>query len=146
MADAQLVKDFDATSRAQFVPDFGAAATPITVAGIDQSQSIDNVTLTQHNVLAVNAVNQAQSLDAVTLTQEHVLAINDLLQSIGLQNIDLTQAHILAINDLTQQQILDVMELSGFVIGGLNGTVVVYALLGGELRCFPILDGTITLH
>jgi hypothetical protein len=28
MADAQLVKDFDATSRAQFVPDFGAAITP----------------------------------------------------------------------------------------------------------------------
>jgi len=28
MADAQLVKDFDATSRAQFVPDFGAAVVP----------------------------------------------------------------------------------------------------------------------
>ena len=32
MADAQLVKDFDSSSRAQFVPDFGAAVTaPVAI-------------------------------------------------------------------------------------------------------------------
>lgn len=144
-------------------------AGSLAIQALLQGQTIDNLTLTQAGVLSIADLTQAQLLDAAALTQHYVLVVADLLQSHLLDNVtlslsgaslaiaDMGQAQLLdapglvqhaviAVQDLTQQQILDIATLGGLVIGELQGTIVVYALVGGEVRCYSALDGTITLH
>lgn len=84
----------------------------LAVADIEQSQSIDNVTLTVAGSLAVQAVTQSQSIDGVTLTQDGVLSVADLSQPQVIDAATLTQHYILAVDDLLQAQSLDNVTLS----------------------------------
>jgi hypothetical protein len=56
--------------------DTGGGSTSVTANDITQSQTIDNVTLTQANVLAVNSMAHGQTIDQATLdaTVKHYIA------------------------------------------------------------------------
>lgn len=107
----------DANNATAWITSFEAGALgggPVTLAVSDvtQSQTLDNVTLTQAHSLTPNALDQSQTLDNVTLTQANVLSIQDAAQSQTLDNVTLTQAQIISVADLTQSQTLDNITLT----------------------------------
>lgn len=89
-----------------------AGGVTISPDDIDNLQTIDQVTLTQHNILSINSLSQNQTIDQVTLTQNNQLSLNDISQVQTLDQISLTQAHLLVLNDLTMQQSLDQVSLT----------------------------------
>lgn len=120
-----------------YVP-VGGGDTLLTVNDISQSQSVDNLSLTQANVLAVadtaqsqlienidlvqaNTLSvaesaQSQSVDNITLTQSGLLSVADSSQAQTSDNIALTQQHTLSIADISQSQSIDNITLSSSVI------------------------------
>jgi len=107
----------------------GGGATPLLVDDINQSQSIDQPTLTQAHSLVVNDVDQGQTIDQPTLTQANILSTNDLDQSQTIDSPALTQAHVLSVDDITQSQTIDNVTLA---IAG--------ALLVNDLTQSQIID------
>jgi hypothetical protein len=83
----------------------------VTVQSLSQSQTIDNVTLTQNNIMALNGLSQIQTLDNVTLTIAGEVDINGLSQGQTIENIELTQANILFLNRLDQLQFVENITL-----------------------------------
>lgn len=84
-----------------------AGSVELVVAAINQSQSVDNVALTQANTLSVNAVDQSQNVDNVVLTQANTLSINAIDQDQSVDNVDLTQSINLSVNAVDQSQNVD---------------------------------------
>ena len=74
-----------------------------------QSQTSDNIVLVQHayGIVTPNNVTQVQTSDKVILTQHHILVINSVTQSQTSDKVILTQHHILVINSVTQSQTSD---------------------------------------
>jgi hypothetical protein len=90
----------------------GGGSTTVGADSLSHSVTIDNITLTQANVLAVQGVTHGQALDNVTLTQAHTLAANSLAQSQSIDNATLTQANAIVPNSMTQGQSLDAITLT----------------------------------
>lgn len=90
----------------------GAGTPTIAPADLAQAQTLDAVTITQHNVLAVADLSQVQLLDGASITQHHVLALLDLVQAQTLDNVDITQHHVLVLNESQQSQTLDNVTLT----------------------------------
>ena len=111
----------------------------LAVQDIAQGQTIDAVTLTQHYILAVAELTQGQLIDNVTATVG-ALAVNDLLQGQNIDAVSLTEHAVLAVDSLTQAQIIDIVNLGGLVIGSLDGTLVAYALIDGEIVTRTLLS------
>lgn len=104
----------------------------LAVQGIAQGQSVDVLALTQHYVLAVAGLLQGQLLDNVTASLGAILA-DDLLQGQSVDAALLTEHAVLSVAGLTQSQLIDIVNLGGLVIGSLDGTLVAYALVEGEI-------------
>ncbi len=105
----------------------GISSTPLTVQDMAQAQSVDNVALTQHNLLVIANATQAQVVDALVLAQHNILAVQDMAQAQaadalvlgvgllvahaaqaqGVENIALTQHNALAVQDMAQAQATD---------------------------------------
>jgi len=112
------------------------APVALTVADASQDQTVDNLALTQHQVLAIADASQAQTVDNLALTQHQILVVADASQSqtvdnltltasSGVQlevadasqaqtvdNLALTQHHILVVNDAAQGQTVDNIVLT----------------------------------
>ena len=112
------------------------APVALTVADASQDQTVDNLALTQHQVLAIADASQAQTVDNLALTQHQILVVADASQSqtvdnltltasSGVQlevadasqaqtvdNLALTQHHILAVSDASQAQTVDNLALT----------------------------------
>jgi len=84
----------------------------LTVQNSLSAQSLDNVVLTQANVLSVNGSLSTQTIDNLALTQANTIAIDSMLSAQVIDNIDLTQANILIIDDSQSAQLLDDLVLS----------------------------------
>jgi hypothetical protein len=89
----------------------------VTTNPIDQAQTIDQVTLTEHSVLTIGGLSQAQTVDQITLQQAGVLSLNNLDQIQTIDQVNLTQAHIVTVNDLSQIQTLEQIVLSAVGVG-----------------------------
>jgi hypothetical protein len=90
----------------------------MVVADATQSQTADNVTLTQHQILTVANATQAQTADNVTLTQHQVLTVANATQAQTADNVVLT-AHLptysLIVDDATHVQTSDNVILTAHV-------------------------------
>lgn len=86
--------------------DSGGGGSTVVQENLAQSQSIDNISLNQHSVLAIAPLSQNQSLSEMALYQNNVLTINDANQQQSIDQINLTQAHVLFLNDLNMIQAL----------------------------------------
>tara|TARA_R110002051_G_scaffold324424_2_gene421606 strand:+ start:10153 stop:11616 length:1464 start_codon:yes stop_codon:yes gene_type:complete len=84
----------------------------ITIDSLSQSQTLEQINLTQLNNLIINSLAQEQYLDESSITQNNNLAINDLSQQQAINEISLTQAYILTLNNLSQSQLLDSINLT----------------------------------
>ena len=89
----------------------------VTTNPIDQSQTIDQVTLTEHSVLTIGGLSQAQTAGQITLQQAGVLSLNNLDMIQTIDQVNLTQAHIVTVNDSSQVQALDQIVLSAVGVG-----------------------------
>lgn len=147
--------------------DLGALTQHNVLSGQDlsQGQTIDNAVLVVAGALNANPLTQSQIIEAAALVQNYVLSGQDLTQSQEIdsgvlstgidltaqdlahaQTIDagaLTQYHVLTADSLTQAQILQAASLGGVVIGELEGEIVIYAAIGGDVYTFPALAGTV---
>ena len=147
--------------------DLGALTQHNVLAGQDlsQGQTIDNAVLVVAGALNADPLTQSQIIEAAALVQNYVLSGQDLTQSQEIdsgvlstgidltaqdlahaQTIDagaLTQYHVLTADSLTQAQILQAASLGGVVIGELEGEIVIYAAIGGDVYTFPALSGTV---
>lgn len=74
---------------------------------LDQSQTIDPVTLVQAHLVKPDPSIQAQSLDNIDLSVLTGLSVNPLAQEQTLDAVTLTQAHIVVTESLAQNQQLD---------------------------------------
>lgn len=87
----------------QWLQDFGTeagvASTPLVVADLTVASSVENVALTQHNVLAVADLTAASTIGAVTLTPDLIVA--GLTAASTIENVALTQHHTLVVANLT---------------------------------------------
>jgi hypothetical protein len=116
----------------------------ISIDGVTQAQVLDALELIQANVLAPNGITQSQSVDNATVSAAgFTLNPDDITQSQAIDGTTLTQYHVLAVDGLTQAQAIDIALFGGLVIGSLNGQVVVYAAMGGNVYVIPDLSGTI---
>lgn len=91
------------------------AATALTVQDIAQAQTIDAVSLTQHNTLAIANITQGQTVDNLTLTGHNptfTLTVADVTQSQTVDNVALVQHNVLSINNITQAQAIDAIVLT----------------------------------
>ncbi len=84
----------------------------LTVADMTHSHSVDNVSLTQANILSVNDVSHSHSLNNITLTTAINLVVSDLSHNHSLDNIDLVQANVLTVNAITHAHSIDNIALS----------------------------------
>ena len=120
-------------------------AGTLSIADLTQSQIIDVAALTQHYTIAVNSLLQGHTLDGVTLSLGgSIVAPDDIGQGQTIDPAGLTEYAVLSVNDLTQSQLLDIVNLGGLVVGCLEGTLVVYALVDGTLTQYSLLDATPT--
>ena len=87
------------------------AATPLTVADASQAQTVDNLVLTQHQVLVVADAAQAQTVDNLVLAHHQVLVVADASQAQTVDNLVLVQHHILIVSDASQVQTVDNLTL-----------------------------------
>ena len=97
----------------------------LSIQSLDQDQYIDIPSLTQANVLSMSNLSQAHTLDNVVLSQSTLLVLQNLLQSQTLQNTSLTQASTLTVSNLAQQHNLDAVVLGAglnLAINSLNQT------------------------
>lgn len=105
MANAQLVKDFDSTSRAQFVPDFGSVSSPyvntnlraLTLTEYPATISLGREVLTTTNSLYLTTSPATISLDRNVQANLETLALTTLSASIGSG----PQGQVLKINGLS---------------------------------------------
>ena len=126
---------------ASYYPDAQATIVP---ANVSQGQTIGTVTLTQAHIIVPNSLGQAQTLGTVTLSVDDVLAITGISQAQLIGSVTLTQHHILSVNNLTQAQLIDVVTFGGDTVAELNGTVMMYSLLDGELVASNALDADVS--
>ena len=84
----------------------------LIIPGTTQAQAIDNLSLTQANILVINDVGQSQTIEILDLIQANLLAINSIDQSQTIETLDLVQANVLAINDIDQSQNIDNITLN----------------------------------
>lgn len=90
----------------------GGGGTTVSAADLSQSQTIDGVTLTQGNVLAVDSMSHGQTIDNATLTQANSLDVDGVTQSQTIDAATLTQANAIVPNSMTQGQSLDSATLT----------------------------------
>lgn len=89
----------------------GGGSISLVVNDLTQSQTVDQPSLTQNNILAVNDLDQNQSIDSLTLTQAHILSVNDITQNQTIDNVTLSVAGALLVDDLTQSQTIDLANI-----------------------------------
>lgn len=113
------VGDYDIDpSSPLFASGVGAVLTPagggttVAINPIDQSQEIEQVTLTQHSSITIGGLTQAQSIEQVTLQASGTLSLNNLEQIQTIEQVNLTQAHIISVDSVVQNQELGQVSLS----------------------------------
>jgi len=99
------------------------AGTTITVNNLGHVQVINDVDITQHNIISLNEILQNQSIDNTSITQHNALSVNELLNTQVVEQVILTQAHLLIPNDLSNIQSIEQVSLS------IVGTISVDELL-----------------
>tara|TARA_R110000744_G_scaffold279551_4_gene391762 strand:+ start:272 stop:1690 length:1419 start_codon:yes stop_codon:yes gene_type:complete len=105
---------------ADLVPASGG--TTVTINPVNQSQTIDQVTLTEHSVISIGGLSQAQTVEQVALQQSGTLSLNNLDQIQTIDQVNLTQAHIVSVNDLSQLQTIDQVSLNQGNVLAVNDT------------------------
>lgn len=100
----------------------GGGGISLTIDPIDQTQTIEQVTLTQHSIISIGGLSQAQTVDQVTLQQSGTLSINNLQHIQTIDQVNLTQAHIVSVNDLSQLQAVDQVSLNQGNVLSVNDT------------------------
>lgn len=114
----------DALHQAAFVDDLDLTQSNILAAAdIAQSQSVESTDLWQGYTLSVSEINQSQFLDNVALMQSGALSVDSLDQIQSIDTPTLTQSHMLSGSNLTQSQVVDNVALS-------SGTIIAAQSLG----------------
>lgn len=88
-----------------------AGAVDLVVADLTQAHTLENVVLTQLNILDPATLTNGQTLETFALTQKNILAVADLASAHTLDGITLTQKNILAAADLSTGQTIGNIEL-----------------------------------
>lgn len=84
----------------------------IIIADSLHSHTVDNLDLTQQNILVISSTTHSQSVDNLDLVQAHLLVIDDAIHAATVDNIALVQQNILAIADTLESQTVDNLELT----------------------------------
>jgi len=104
-----IIEDKQSISIFAYVSAGGAIS--LVINDINQSQSIQNINLTQNNTLSVQSIDQDQYLETISLTQANVLSLSNLSQSNTLDNVVLSQSTLLVLQNLLQQQTINNINL-----------------------------------
>ena len=102
-------EDTTAASRPVLVIEYTeGGSTALTVADLAHAHTMDNVVLTQHNILAVADLTHAHTTDTPSLAQNYGdLTVADLTHAHTIDAVVLTQHNILAVGDLTHAHTLE---------------------------------------
>jgi hypothetical protein len=84
----------------------------IVIQDVYQSQSIENVEISQVHNLAIDNAAQNQVLESPSITQVHIISIQDVAQSQVIDNISITQIHFPVIQDMIQAQSIENIAIS----------------------------------
>lgn len=112
--------NMDASSNWVTVGTWADSGAAVVVQDLNQAQSLDNVSLTQQNVLSTDDLNQAQQLDNVTLSISTALVVQSLNQVQSLGVVSLIQHNALSVASLNQAQQLDGVLLTQHNALGVN--------------------------
>ena len=82
-------------------------ATGLTVQDIQSLQTLGNISLLQSHLLAVDGLATEQLLEGITLSAAGALSVQSVTSSQTIVNLDLLQAHNLVTQNLDQDQALD---------------------------------------
>lgn len=93
-----------------------SGSVSLLVDDLSQSQTIDQPSLTQANILSTDDINQSQTIDSPVLTQAHILTVDDITQAQTIDIANIIQSHILSVNDLNQSQSIDEPALVARII------------------------------
>ena len=107
----------------------------ITPEHSEQEQSLDpgGVIPSYVPLVVVDSAEQSQSLEQAVFTQNYVLSVDDTEQAQLLSTATLTVAQAVAIHNTVQRQFADQAGFA-FVVGlKLEGEIITYAALGGEI-------------
>lgn len=85
----------------------GTDSIELVVADASHSHSVDNLTLTQANVLAVAEASHAHSVDSPTLSQANTLAVADATHAHDADNVTLTVSVTLTVADAAHDHTVD---------------------------------------
>jgi hypothetical protein len=120
----------------------GGGGTTVTVNLIEQTQTIDQVTLTENSIISIGGLSQAQTIDQITLQQSGTLTVNNLQHIQTIDQINLTQAHIVSVNDLSQLQTVDQVTLNQGNVLAVNDTDQLQAIN----QVTTSTAGTVAIH
>ncbi len=128
----------DRVVNAQGVEAVVIAAAGLVVANrLAQSQSLDSSSAYSNVVAQLESLITQQVLDGVTLGVSAFTAEpQKLTQSTIITEPAATGYYIVEIDDLTQRQIVDIASDGGLIVGALDGEIVIYPLLSGELKIY----------
>ena len=101
---------FDDTN--PFTVTIQAASVSLTLDEPQQAQDLEQVALTQANLVDLGEPQQAQDLGPVGLTQAHLITLNELSQSQSVDAVSLVSAALLAIDAIEQGQSIEQVALS----------------------------------
>ena len=91
-----------------YIGPVGGGATPLVVQDVAQAQVVDNVVLTQHQVLVVADSAQAQTTENVVLAQNYgPLTVADVAQAQAIENVVLVQHQVLVVADSAHAQAIE---------------------------------------
>lgn len=118
----------------------------LSVSGLNNQQLVDLPTLVSHYIVGVNSLLQGNTLSSLSLATNDALAVLGVEQLHTSQQVSLTQYGVLAVNDLSQAQIVELVRFGGGVVGYLEGQLVMYSMIDGEVSITHLLDGVIALN
>jgi hypothetical protein len=83
----------------------------LTISASSLASSFDNVVLSPHYSLTIQGASSLSSIDNITIVQHEVLTVSGTTSSSGIDNIVLTQHSVISINNASSESSIDNVDL-----------------------------------
>jgi len=120
------------------------------------SHSLENIATIANNSFILDNFTLNQTVKGLQLIQNHYLSVfsssqdnilsqaelnwilppiyfNNVIMGQSSDTVDLTQHHLIDVRNLSSEQLFNVLALGGFMLGSLDGKIVIYALYNGTV-------------
>lgn len=89
-----------------------AVSGGLVINDLAQGQTLDEITLTQANILSVDGLSNAQTISEPILNQNNILSTDDILTAHTISEPALTQAHVLSVDNISTGHTLSEVTLA----------------------------------